>query len=70
MLHEIVKVKEVHLGVKLDGDMSVDTWFQKKLRAHQGVTGGKRERHVANVELGLKSFLKPMVECHVVINNQ
>lgn len=70
MLCEIVKVIEVRPSVRLDGDVSGDTWFQKKLRAHQGVTGGKRERHVANAELGMNGFIKPMVECHVVINNQ
>lgn len=54
----------------LDGDMSMDTWFQKKLRARQGVTGGIRERHVADIELSLNGFLKLMVECHVVASNQ
>lgn len=70
MLREIAKVKEVHPGVRLDGDVLVDMWFQKKLRACQGEIGGIKERHVADVELNAKGFPKPMVECHVVANSQ
>lgn len=38
MLREIAKGKRVHPSVILDGDVSVDMRFQKKLRARQGVT--------------------------------
>lgn len=58
MLHERAKVKEVHLGVRIDGDVSVDTRCQKKLRAHQGETGGINDRHVVDVELNAKGFSK------------
>lgn len=54
----------------IDGNMSMDMWFSKKSWARQGGTGGIKERHVADVELNVKGFSKPVVECHVVACSQ